>query len=1403
MFNPISTYRIQFHKDFTLSRLKKIVPYLQKLGVSTIYASPIFKASPGSTHGYDITDPNKINPEIGSIADLKKIDAKLKKNGMFWLQDIVPNHMAFHQSNAWLMDVLEKGPQSEYRHFFDQHLADAKLFQGPIMVPFLGRHLAAVLKARELKVRFNDGKLGIKYFELILPLHLRSYRRIFATGNMPNDEALERLLEQIDNALAIEDSKSYSLAVNELEMQFKLIYEKSEYRKAINDAIAQVNQQEDLLKAVLEEQEYRLCYWKDTSHTINFRRFFTVNGLICLNIQRPEVFELYHQLIRKLLKEDIFQGLRVDHVDGLYEPEAYLKQLRELAGPQTYVVVEKILEREEELVAEWPVQGTSGYEFLAQINNLFTNMSAEKAFSKFYRSLTGNHSSHEEQVRTKKKMILEGHMAGELQNLCHLLLQYQEQSNQEQGNDELGNDERVSDKQGIEARKNDEQASEDQLKIALSNFLVHCPVYRYYRSTASQAEVLIDQLASQNTELTIAYQTLKKALLNEEHFFNRCMQLSGPLMAKGVEDTLMYVNARFIAHNEVGDAVSAFGTSIEDFHQQMEVRQRDWPLALNATSTHDTKRGEDVRARLNVLSDLSEDWFQRVEEWRGLNQELKENNFPDANEEYFIYQTLIGSYPFLGEDENRYQERLLEYLQKAFREAKLHSDWAEPDEAFEGAVSNFVTGLLDKSRPFWKSFTAFHSQLADFGILNSLSQAALKFTLPGVPDLYQGCELWDLSLVDPDNRRPVDYKKMSGWLEELPGTGIDELWRDRYSGRIKLWLSHLLLEERSKESDAFLQGDYIPLKVTGKFRRHVYAFARKFKERCYIVVVPLHAAKLVSSASDLLTFDWKDTHIQLPLSIPLRYRHLLRGTYGKSEKSLAVSDVLSGAPLAVLKAETIEKERSAGILLHISSLPSRYGIGDFGPEAQAFANFLERTKQKYWQVLPLSPTTQANAHSPYSAYSSMGGNPLLISPELLTAQKLLSKSELKEHRLPFQKRIDYVQVEKNKSALFRLAWKRFLKNSELANDFDAFCEKEAGWLNDFALYSVIKAEQGNKPWYEWDDPMKHRDSKALQNVGKMQHDEIRFTQWLQYLFFTQWRQLKNYCNEHGIDIFGDLPFYISYDSVDVWAHRDLFKLDENGEPEAIAGVPPDYFNKDGQLWGMPVFDWEKLKTKQYRWWVDRIRKNLELFDLLRLDHFRAFAAYWEVPNGEETARNGKWVEGPGTDFFHKLQEELGRLPFVAEDLGEIDQPVYDLRDAFKFPGMKVLQFAFGDNVAESDYAPHNHSFNYLVYTGTHDNNTIRGWFRNDIDASVKKRLQLYTGIAPDKKNIHRLMVRMAYASVAQTAIIPMQDLLGLGQSARMNKPATLEGNWLWRLNYNQVDKALENELRNLAKIFGR
>src|SRR5690554_4050381 len=342
MFNPISTYRIQFHKDFTLSRLKKIVPYLQKLGVSTIYASPIFKASPGSTHGYDVTNPNKINPEVGSNADLIKIAKKLKKNGMFWLQDIVPNHMAFDQTNAWLMDVLEKGPQSEYRDFFDQRLADERLFQGPIMVPFLGGRLKDVVKAKEIKVRFNDGKLGIKYFDLILPLHLRSYKHVFASDEANRDEALERLLQQIDNALALEDPKAYTLAVNELEMQFKLIHEQSNYRKWLKEALARINQDEELLHSILEEQEYRLCYWKETDHTINFRRFFTVNGLICLNIQKPEVFEQYHQLIRKLLKDDVFQGLRVDHIDGLYDPEGYLQQLRQLAGPQTYIVVEKI-----------------------------------------------------------------------------------------------------------------------------------------------------------------------------------------------------------------------------------------------------------------------------------------------------------------------------------------------------------------------------------------------------------------------------------------------------------------------------------------------------------------------------------------------------------------------------------------------------------------------------------------------------------------------------------------------------------------------------------------------------------------------------------------------------------------------------------------------------------------------------------------------------------------------------------------------------------------------------------------------------------------------------------------------------------------------------------------------------
>jgi len=501
----------------------------------------------------------------------------------------------------------------------------------------------------------------------------------------------------------------------------------------------------------------------------------------------------------------------------------------------------------------------------------------------------------------------------------------------------------------------------------------------------------------------------------------------------------------------------------------------------------------------------------------------------------------------------------------------------------------------------------------------------------------------------------------------------------------------------------------------------------------------------------------------------------------------------------------IDNARGAGVLMHITSLPSAYGIGDLGPAARHFADFLSRSRQKYWQLLPLNPTEAGQGHSPYSATSSMAGNPLLISPELLVKEGLLTNHDLAPYRLPVHNRVDYAEAERVKGEIFEKAFEAFLgeKGAHLQGAYQQFCKAEAAWLNDFALYSVLKKVNEGQPWFNWGDEYKLRDAGALQSLEAAHERELTKAKWLQFLFARQWHSLKAYCNEKGIQFVGDMPFYVSYDSADVWAHRRLFAIDKAGNATGMAGVPPDAFSADGQLWGMPVFNWEVLKEEGYTWWIERLKKNIELFDWVRLDHFRAFADYWEVPAGEQTARNGEWKPGPGADFFKAVENALGSLPFVAEDLGEINEPVLQLRDQFQMPGMKILQFAFGEDMPRSDYIPHNYGQNFFVYTGTHDNNTVRGWFTQEADEGTRHRLERYVGRPLSAAEIHLELGRMAYASVAKTAILPLQDVLALDADARMNIPASGENNWAWRLQPAQLTGADEERLRQWTILYNR
>lgn len=499
-----------------------------------------------------------------------------------------------------------------------------------------------------------------------------------------------------------------------------------------------------------------------------------------------------------------------------------------------------------------------------------------------------------------------------------------------------------------------------------------------------------------------------------------------------------------------------------------------------------------------------------------------------------------------------------------------------------------------------------------------------------------------------------------------------------------------------------------------------------------------------------------------------------------------------------------DTKRSAGILLHISSLPSHFGIGDLGAEAKKFADFLHRSGQKYWQLLPLNPTEEGQGHSPYSSISSKAGNTLFISPESLVNEGLIDFADIEKHYLPGGSKTIYAAAERVKAEIFEKAWQNFQdeETNNLNTEFKNFCKKEADWLDDFAIYMLLKQQNECKPWFEWPEEFKSRDKQALQKLSLQNKEQLEKIQWLQFLFARQWNELKKYCNNIGIQFFGDIPFYVSYDSVDVWANRELFSLDEEGNITGASGVPPDAFTNDGQLWGMPVFLWDIHKKHHYRWWIERLKKNMELFDVLRLDHFRAFASYWEVTASEKTARNGQWKQGPGADFFDAVKKALGELPFIAEDLGEIDNAVYELRDQFAFPGMKVLQFAFGHEMQKSIHIPHNYSENFVVYTGTHDNNTVKGWYQHEGNWH-HHQLEQYLGKCVSEDNIHLEMARLAYSSVARIAILPMQDMLGLDESARMNKPASGENNWQWRLQDDQVTNETERQLREWVTLFNR
>ncbi len=502
------------------------------------------------------------------------------------------------------------------------------------------------------------------------------------------------------------------------------------------------------------------------------------------------------------------------------------------------------------------------------------------------------------------------------------------------------------------------------------------------------------------------------------------------------------------------------------------------------------------------------------------------------------------------------------------------------------------------------------------------------------------------------------------------------------------------------------------------------------------------------------------------------------------------------------------RKRAAGILLHISSLPSDFGIGDFGPCAYRFADFLARAGQSYWQVLPLNPPAPVrNNFSPYNSSSAFAGNTLFISPQLLYKQGLLDKKDIRNKPAFPELRVNYRVVAAYKEKLFNLAYEHFKNNSKpvvsLVEPYERFCADNKFWLNDYAIFTAVCRSLHNRLWSKWPAELRDHKTSALKAVKTQLADAINREKFLQFVFFEQWRDLKEYCHKLGIALIGDIPFYVAYESADVWSHPEIFKLTRAKSPRFVAGVPPDMFSRTGQLWNNPVYDWSALEKTGYRWWLTRFEHNLNLFDIVRLDHFRGFAAYWQIPAGSRSAAGGKWVTGPGENFFEKVFSRFPVSAFFAEDLGRITPDVRALRDKFNLAGTKVLQSGFGKNFETSTHNPRNLIKNSVLFTGTHDNNTIKAWFNNEADAEQKKRLFDCLGNKVSAKKVNWALIKLAFGSASDTVIIPMQDILGLGKESRMNRPATIKGNWQWRLTGGKLTSQIAGKLKRLTETCGR
>lgn len=883
MYIPSSTYRVQLHKDFTLADLENIIDYLHALGITTIYAAPVVRAAPGSMHGYDVIDPHVINPEIGTPEQLRRISSRLKEKNMSWLQDIVPNHMAFHPLNWRLMDVMERGNASPYYHYFDidWHHPAAHL-NSKLQVPFLGKELEACIADQEIKVSFSEGGFTVDYFQTSYPLSLSAYSVLFSA----HPEKVTGWKEFLKKAEALHDREAWQTH----KMVFmKTIAGNEAEHFAVLELLETFNDDRQKLQQLLENQYYALTFWKHTEKQIGYRRFFTVNELICLRMEDDTVFDEYHKVLAKLYEERVVQGFRIDHIDGLKDPAGYIRNLRKRLGDDCYLIAEKILEAKESMPAQWPLEGTSGYEFLSHVSQLITNRKGARQLAAFYRELMPSLPAYQELVLANKRLILERYMAGEWDNLVRHLMSA-----------------------GLSGNFQPER-----IRAALGLLMISLPVYRIYpehvplkgNDVVVMSEAFHKALghgAAYRAELEylqrLVTQPLDDAMRERVlDFLKRLMQFTGPLTAKGVEDTTFYVYNALISHDEVGDAPSTLGISVTNFHTRMAERQRVTPLSLNATATHDTKRGEDARLRLNVLCEFPDQWQQRVLQWFEMNRPFHQRTSkgslaPSKNDEYYIYQAIVGGFPEELEVTPEWVARLQAYQVKVVREAKVYSDWGEPDAEYEAACSSFIRNILTPGSAFLTSLLPFMEKVSRAANRLALVQALIRITAPGIPDTYQGCELWDLSFVDPDNRRPVDYSRRKQYLDELirkEREGKDALFgflKDHcLHGVEKLFVTWKALNFRKHHADLFERGAYIPVQTTAK-ETAIVSYARHHEERWVIVTAPLG----VGGA------PYTDDALILPEHAPVQWHNVFTGETFHAERRILLSECFRSFPVALL-----------------------------------------------------------------------------------------------------------------------------------------------------------------------------------------------------------------------------------------------------------------------------------------------------------------------------------------------------------------------------------------------------------------------------------------------------------------------------------------------------------------------